>query len=140
METPAKQNARQKLGGLEDARIGHENVETAKLVRRRAHEVLAGSRIRDIAGDINNAAGRDVLGFVLGNLGGFLVEAFAEGLIGGETEVVDGDVGALAEVLEGNGPADARGAAGDAGGLAAEDSPRNGSHCEMPSVLSCLER
>jgi hypothetical protein len=113
-----ERSALQKLCKLANPRIANENVQSAKLPHRALHQLLPRLRLAHIACYLNQPACLWLIPFYLGSeryKGGDVVR------VRGQVEVVDGDVAALPQELEGDCAADSCGAAGYGGGEAGEE-------------------
>lgn len=101
----------EELGEGADARVGHAHVEAAGAEggQREGDERGAGGRVADVAWEVGEGAygGGGAGGGAGFEGGGFGDEGVQVGLIFCEAEVVDGDVAALSQELEADGPADA---------------------------------
>lgn len=111
-------NSLQKLGKLANSRIAHKNIQLPKRLDSLLDEQLARLGLTHIALDLDQLACFVVFLFQCRRFGEERILVVG---VGGEVEVVDGDVAALAEELEGDGAADSGGAAGYGGGFGEEE-------------------
>lgn len=118
---------REEVGKRTHARVRHADVQPAPLTRvlhGRSDQLRGRRGIAHIASLMGETASG--LGVVLAERLGLGDEGVEMGLVLGQAEVVDGDVGALTEEFETDGAADTRGAAGDDGGFVGEDANGEG--------------
>jgi hypothetical protein len=117
-----RENSLQKLGELAHARVTDEHVQLPERLDRGVDQRLPRLGRRHVARDLDQLTSLVVL---FPDRGGFRQERGLVLQVGGQVEVVHGDVAALADELERDGTSDSRGAAGDGGGLGEEEVVRH---------------
>ncbi len=113
----------EEVGKRADAGVADAHVEPAGAegVQRRRHEARARGRVAHVAGHVGQRARRRV---GRAHRRRFREQRLEVRSVARQVEVVDRHAAALAQELEADGPADARGAAGDDGRLALEQVER----------------